>query len=56
MNSNYLNDLFIDWRKEEEEQEWRKEMNDAMNEKEYDEEEEYDEGYSDEDFPVPYHF
>ena len=52
MNSNYLNDLYIDWKREEEEEEYNRTMTDEM----YNEEEEYDEGYSDEDFPVPYHF
>ena len=50
-NSDYLNDICIDRRREEEEMEWRKEMNDAMNEKEYGEEEEYVEDYSNDDFP-----
>lgn len=44
-----------DWKREEEEADYNRIMTEDMYE-EYDEEEEYDEGYSDEDFPVPYHF
>ena len=47
-NSNYLNDLYVDWKREEEEAEWRKEMNEEMN---TEDEEEYVEDYSNEDFP-----
>ena len=53
-NSNYLNDLYIDWKREEEEAEYNKWMTDEMYEEDNEDEEE--EGYSDEDFPVPYHF
>lgn len=56
MNSNYLNDLYIDWKREEAEEDYNRIMTEDMYAEEYDEEEEYDEGYSDEDFPVPYHF
>ena len=46
MNSNYLNDLYIEWKREEEEEEYNKTMTEEMYAEEYDEEE----GYSDEDY------
>ena len=45
-----------DWKREEAEEDYNRTMTEDMYVEEYDEEEEYDEGYSDEDFPVPYHF